>query len=106
MNHRVSAAIVSLGIVFAASLATAQERPQARAPDQYGRYVVTFSPFARADSFLLDTQTGRVWQLTRFTDLEGEPLIWKNMERIDSEAQLMQWLRSQAPKTSDRPRQQ
>lgn len=73
-----------------------QERPSApRSPEQYGRFVITFSPFARADTFLLDTQTGKVWQLTRFTDIQGDPLVFKNLDRIDSEAQFDVWLRSQ-----------
>lgn len=81
----------------------AQERPPARVPDQYGRFVITFSPFARADTFLLDTQTGKVWHLTKYTDVEGEPLIWKIMERVDSEAQLLQWFRSQSSKSNEKP---
>jgi hypothetical protein len=51
-----------------------------------GRYQILFSPLARADTFLLDTETGKVWQLTKFTDANGEPLAWVPMDRLDSQA--------------------
>jgi hypothetical protein len=51
--------------------------------DQNGkdRFRIVFSPHARADTFLLDTQTGRVWQLM---GLNGEPTAWTPMTRLDS----------------------
>jgi hypothetical protein len=55
-----------------------------------GRYVIVFSPIARADTFLLDTQKGKVWQLTRFNDLVGEPLVWDDMGIIDNSADIAQ----------------
>jgi hypothetical protein len=33
-----------------------------------GRYQIFFNPNARADTFLVDTQTGKVWQ---FVDIHG-----------------------------------
>jgi hypothetical protein len=32
-------------------------------PLVHGRWEILFSPIARADTFLLDTETGRTWQL-------------------------------------------
>ncbi len=46
-----------------------------------GRFRIFFSPHARADTFLLDTQTGRVWQLK---GLNGEPAAWAPMTRLDN----------------------
>lgn len=90
-RHICFAALLTLGSANAAE----ETRPTPRAPEQYGRYVITFSPFARADTFLLDTETGKVWQLTKFTDLEGEPLVFKYLERVDSEAKLTEWALTQ-----------
>lgn len=88
------AALLATGASFS------QERtPAPRAPDQYGRFVVTFSPFARADTFLVDTQSGKVWQLTRYTDIQGDPLVFMPIERIDGDSQFETWLRRQRLKS-------
>lgn len=51
---------------------------------QYGSFQVVFSPVSPTDKFLVDTQTGRVWQLARFTDVKGNPVVWQFMYRIDN----------------------
>jgi hypothetical protein len=33
---------------------------------------------------LLDTKTGRTWQLTEMGDLEGSPLAWQEVWRLDT----------------------
>lgn len=33
--------------------------------------------------FLLDTQLGKVWTLTKYTDIAGEPSVWKDMTIVD-----------------------
>ena len=38
----------------------------------------------RADTFLLDTATGKIWQLAKLTDMKGEPVVWQYMERLDN----------------------
>jgi hypothetical protein len=48
-----------------------------------GRYVIAFSPATKPETFLVDTQKGRVWQLAKFTELEGEPTLWKGIVAID-----------------------
>lgn len=79
-----------------ATCALAQEPSADSQPStSQGRYVIVFSPLARADAFLLATETGRVWQLTVFTDVDGEPRVWKSMPRIDSDADLIEWLSTQ-----------
>ena len=88
-------AFTIIALLTPLALVAQEKAPERRAPDQYGRYVVTFSPFARADTFLIDTLTGKAWQLTRYGDLQGEPIVFKNLERIDSEIQFDLWLKTQ-----------
>lgn len=66
-----------------------QQRPVARAVD--GRYQIVVNPSVRADTFLLDTQTGRVWRLTRYTNLKGNPEVWLYMDRVDSILEWKKW---------------
>jgi hypothetical protein len=56
-------------------------------PAQNGRYNVLFSPHVRADTFLLDTQTGQVWILSQYSDLNGKPSAWTPMTRLDNAQQ-------------------
>jgi hypothetical protein len=49
-----------------------------------GRYAIVINPNIRADTFLLDTQKGKIWQLTKFTDLAGEPTGWNEMTIVDN----------------------
>ena len=49
-----------------------------------GRFQIVMRDGVRADTFLLDTQEGRVWRLTQLTDIDGQPSVWLPMERIDS----------------------
>ncbi len=53
---------------------------------QNGRYVIVFSPLVPQDKFLLDTQKGKVWQLTKYPDLVGEPTVWEDMGITDNSA--------------------
>lgn len=52
------------------------------------RYQIVFSPNVRADTFLIDTQKGKVWRETTITDVEGQPTIWKPMEIIDNNGEI------------------
>jgi hypothetical protein len=63
-------------------------------------FVFFFSPHARADTYLVDTQTGKVWQLTQFTDLNGEPTAWSPMSRIDSSDDQAAFVRAHGAKRS------
>lgn len=63
------------------------------------RYAIFFSPHARADQYLVDTDTGRVWQKVTYTDLVGEPEVWMPLTRIDSDAQFDEWLKKQVNKS-------
>jgi len=52
------------------------------------RYQVFFSPHVRADTFLVDTQKGRVWVLTKFTDVRNVPSVFNEIEIIDNTGEL------------------
>ena len=74
------------GCLFASAAAFGQEstRVIAQGATPQGRYQIVFSPFARADTFLLDSETGRIWQLSKYVDRQGEPVVWEPMTRLDS----------------------
>ncbi len=81
--------------------AAAQEsRPPAQTPEPQGRYAIFFSPLARADAYLVDTQTGRVWSQVTYTDVVGDPKVWMPQTRIDSDAELTAWVLKQTLKAS------
>lgn len=72
----VIAAVVASTIVATAS---AQDLPKATVPTAaahaHGRYQIVISPFTERNTYLLDTETGAVWQLQALTTLNGEPLV-------------------------------
>jgi hypothetical protein len=43
-------------------------------------------------AFIIDTSTGRTWQLVEDTSLVGNPRVWQNMDRVDDEAQFNAWV--------------
>jgi hypothetical protein len=90
-----SCVIVATAWLYSTCALAQETRTTSQPSTTQGRYVIVFSPLARADTFLLDTETGRVWQLTTYTDVAGEPRVWRNMLRIDSEADLIKWLSTQ-----------
>ena len=44
--------------------------------------------------FLVDTETGKTWQFTEYTDLEGNPHVWQIVPRVDDETELFIWIGS------------
>lgn len=70
--------------------ATAQQS----ASTSSARFQIFLNPNVRADTFLVDTNTGRVWRLTTFKDIEDNPTVWISMDRIDDDKQLMNFVRS------------
>ena len=60
-----------------------------------GRYQVFFSPHARADAYLVDTETGRIWEKVTYSNLVGEPEAWLPLARIDNDIELNDWLKKQ-----------
>jgi hypothetical protein len=84
---------------FVTAQVTPDKRPaQIQATSGAGRYQIFFSPHARADTFLIDTQTGKIWSRTKYTDIKGEPEVWELEERLDSDAAFNEWLHRQTPK--------
>jgi hypothetical protein len=79
------AAVISI----IARSAAAQGLPKIVAPSveaqPHGRYQIVTSPFTERNIFLLDTESGAVWQLEVLNTLTGEPLVWNLMPRIDSD---------------------
>lgn len=58
-----------------------------------GRFIIVHSPHVQRDTVLLDTATGKTWQLAQDTSLEGEPVYWEPMARTDNAAELQDLLR-------------
>ena len=54
-----------------------------------GRFQIVMRDDVRADTFLLDTQEGMVWQMTQYSDVEGQPVVWLIMNRLDTEADVL-----------------
>jgi hypothetical protein len=76
---------------------------QANAPIPQGRYQIVISPHAARDTFLLDTETGRVWQLTMFSFLNDEPVVWNVMPRIDNDDDYAKVVRDHGRKSRQSP---
>jgi hypothetical protein len=93
--------LMSVFVLLIATASFAQQSTKAALPKAVavehpcGRYQIFFSPHARADAYLVDTETGRLWQKTTYTDLIGEPEVWLPLIRIDSDAEFQGWLKGQ-----------
>jgi hypothetical protein len=94
MSKRIAVFVVCTAtlIVIGVALARAQQpaRP-AVASQSFGRYQIVINPQVRADTFLLDTETGRIWMPTQYTDTVGEPTVWKVQDRVNNEAEFKAW---------------
>lgn len=95
------AAYIITGLLALASPAIAQQAQTP--PPRDGRYAIVFSPRVERDTFLLDTATGRVWQLTQYTFLEGEPSAWATLPRLDSDQDETNFVRRNVRKPVEPP---
>lgn len=85
--------MLTRGFIMAAILSIlvepvgAQELPKTASPalQSHGRYQIVISPFTERDTYLLDTETGTVWQLQPFDSLNGDPLVWNLMPRVNND---------------------
>jgi hypothetical protein len=68
---------------------------------QVGRYQIVSNPNVRADTFLLDTQTGNTWTPVEITNVKGQPTIWRFKERVDNQQQFNEWSARQVVESSD-----
>jgi hypothetical protein len=75
---------------LSALLGTAALAQQAPTPSQVqtsgGRYQIIFSPRTERATFMLDTQTGRVWQVINYSYLTGDPTVWVLMDQVNTPA--------------------
>jgi hypothetical protein len=68
----------------------------APAQSHVGKYQLFFSPHARADVYLVDTETGKIWKPititnAKDTNLQTAPEVWVYQERIDSARDFDAW---------------
>ncbi|HEX7856254.1 MAG TPA: hypothetical protein VF489_09065 [Sphingobium sp.] len=63
-----------------------------------GRFVIVHSPHVQRDTVLLDTATGKTWQLQSAAFREGEPEVWEPMTRMDNAAEVAELNRYNPPK--------
>jgi hypothetical protein len=54
---------------------------------QSGRYQLVFDPHTGTNTYLVDTQKGRVWLLTKFTDMYTQPTAFNEVDVIDQDGQ-------------------
>ena len=78
--------VIALVAIFFYSRSPAQEA-RFDSSKQPGRYQVVMHPTFRGDQYILDTITGQIWLLTKFSSLQGEPLAWVPMTKLDSDAE-------------------
>jgi len=77
--------IITVAILLSAIQANAGET------QQQGRYQIVINPAMRADTFLLDTHTGKIWEKVQMVDAQNEPRVWIYMDRIDSLKEQFEW---------------
>ena len=68
-------------------LSSTQAFAQAGPVGGSGRYVIVHSPHIQRDTVLLDTLTGKTWQLQEHAYREGTPVVWTPMYREDNPAE-------------------
>ncbi len=99
--------VVIVFVMVACAIAQTVKAPQpakqptavAAAPAQshVGKYQLFFSPLARADVYLVDTETGKIWKPititnAKDTNLKSAPEVWVYQERVDSEQDFDVWM--------------
>jgi hypothetical protein len=85
-----------LALFITAKLAAQSAQSASRTtsnPD--GRFRIIMRDGVRADTFLLDTETGKVWARVAFTNVKGTPDVWVYEDRLDNESQRETWERHQ-----------
>lgn len=89
------AAVIGATLVLVSG-AAAQDRTRiVQNPPPQGRYAIYFGPFARADVYLLDTQTGKIWRPVTYTDIVSDPEVWVAQDRVDDRQQMKEWVERQ-----------
>jgi hypothetical protein len=93
---------IATAVLLFCSLGFAQESKHPIKTDvQPGaaRYQLFVNPNVRADTFMIDTWTGKVWVHATFTDIMGDPDVWVAQDRVDNDVQMADWTKSHVTKT-------
>lgn len=98
MRLYISAAAVTGIVIGAVGASFWTESPSAQGDARALRYQIVINPQARADTFLLDTATGRIWAPGRYVAWEGEPRVWELEQKFDTKQQVETFLATQAIK--------
>jgi hypothetical protein len=101
---RVAMRVIAIAFWFIctqAATAVAQESRSDLFSQQPGRYQILMNPQLVRNTFLLDTATGRVWQLTTFTDVNDTPSVWTIMPRVDNDMEISQLVRERGLKPKE-----
>lgn len=92
ISPKTSLALLAIIVLVILVAISPQAQPAVnQSPAQNGRYQIVINQNARADTFLVDTQTGRVWGRVQISDVAGQPSIWKYEDKIDDAKQLKEW---------------
>src|SRR5262249_44555474 len=71
--------------------------PEAAPQNHVGRYQLFFSPLARADVYLVDTETGKIWKPIIVSNAKDDnfktpPEVWVYQYRVDSGTDFDVWM--------------
>jgi hypothetical protein len=84
MRNIIAAILLVAALGFVQSKANPSEQSA-------GRYQLQVPGNSMERAYLLDTQTGRVWERTMYTDIAGSPSVWLYDDRIDNDQQRAAW---------------
>ena len=98
MTRTLVASVLVLSAAALAILAAQPSAPVRSVSADVGRYQLVINPQIRADTFLLDTATGRIWTPGRELEYVGDPRVWEPETKVDSAAQLSAFLSTQTLK--------
>ncbi|HEY5804839.1 MAG TPA: hypothetical protein VIT90_14195 [Lysobacter sp.] len=86
------ALIALIGLWPIAGCERVMERPAAAMPTQpvsnTARYQIVFNPHNAAVTYLVDTQKGKVWELTKFTDMYTQPTAFNGIDVLDEDGEV------------------
>jgi hypothetical protein len=103
MVGRICITAAMLSMIAGTVAAQAQLKLAPATPQPFGRYQIVISPFSERSTYLLDTETGTVWQLQGSSFLVGEPLIWNIMPRVDNDDDMAQLASKFGKKSAAKP---
>ena len=98
--------VALLGIALIVGVGGSAQSPSksVAAVPQFGRYQIFFSPYGRADTFLVDTDNGRIWVHAEFSGLQGKPIIWEPEVRLDTTQEMQDWAAKQKFISAEAPK--